>query len=1028
MISHLTRQLLSLLICTILLISSIPVGVLAETENPAPRESQPTESLPEPSEPPASEPTESEPTESIPAESDPTEPEEPAPSEPVPSASEPSEPEPSEPAASEPAPIQDLPKASVPSGPGLYFGHLHAHSGISDEAETLDGVFQTATAAGLDFFALTDHSDSFDGHLSAAIGADGSAVSTDWAAGKAAAATASTGSFVGLFGYEMSWPAQMKIGHISTFGTPGFQSWMQEPYSRYSGALDAYYDALSTVPGAVGQFNHPGSQYGTFNNFAYSAAADQRIQLMELDFTADDPCRYYTEALNNGWHLSPTGSRESSDSVRTAVHAQALTERAILDALRSRKTYATEDPDLEILYTMDGFPMGSTAKLRQIGDAMDITVSLRDPTDSSAGLVEVFTGNTALSGQFLSAPEGTLAFSLPAVAGYYYLKITQPDGDRAVTAPIWIDDTEHLGISGFTCETAVPVQNKDLTLALTLFNRESSPFLVDSLEIFADSIPVFSDSSLTRIPTGELTHRMTFSCSQAGTTDFTVKLTGTLDGSPRTYESSLTLSLRQSRLVTSILADSGHGNTGLTGLGLLSGLAEENNIRFTVGTVTPDTLQDCRFLLVSAPSVPFSDTFLKSAADFAAYGGSLVLCGQTDLRDASVHSSTELNRLLTAVSSSIRFGDNTVQDPVNHLGSPALLNSDLINTDEPLCDGISSHQVFRLENGCTVIPGSGTWLVKGRPTTLAVDSDADGLGTAAPGSVTLMAQETLSGGGTVIAAGGLFLNDTGLAEPADIRDPGYANRTILKNLLGIGGDPVPLSTIQDARSGKDGDLFRIRGYVTAGTSNPHNTFPDTLYLQDDTGGIAVIPFRESGIQIGTHMEITGHILTLGGNRVLNPSSRKILDLPMKLTQPKSGDWKTLLNPDVNGGTLVEVTGVCQEVYCWESDNALAGCLLKDGTGNAAKIQIDDGIFAGSDGKNDLHETIGKNRTVWAIGLLHVNENGETVIRVRNCEEVAWIPPGTYLNPKTGSLLPMLPGICMMASLFFLYLLRRNRRT
>ena len=74
MISHLTRQLLSLLICAILLISCIPFGVLAETEDPAPCESQPTEALPDPSEPPVSEPVESEPTESIPTESAPTEP------------------------------------------------------------------------------------------------------------------------------------------------------------------------------------------------------------------------------------------------------------------------------------------------------------------------------------------------------------------------------------------------------------------------------------------------------------------------------------------------------------------------------------------------------------------------------------------------------------------------------------------------------------------------------------------------------------------------------------------------------------------------------------------------------------------------------------------------------------------------------------------------------------------------------------------------------------------------------------------
>ena len=180
-------------------------------------------------------------------------------------------------------PLDNLPIQEEPafSGPGLYFGSLHAHSSISDGAASIEDIFSTASQIpGLDFLAVTDHSDSFDTHLEGSIGSDGTTVSTGWASGKAAAAAVTSASFVGIYGYEMSWPANMQIGHISTFCTPGFQSWQQEAYNKYNGALKNYYDALSSVPESISQFNHPGTQYGTFLDFEYSEAADRAVALL----------------------------------------------------------------------------------------------------------------------------------------------------------------------------------------------------------------------------------------------------------------------------------------------------------------------------------------------------------------------------------------------------------------------------------------------------------------------------------------------------------------------------------------------------------------------------------------------------------------------------------------------------------------------------------------------------------------------------------------------------------------------------
>ena len=1071
---HALRSFLALFLAAAISVSQIPVNVLSVSilspdeimsipeesvpaaSNPGSTEPSPSELLPSepefsepdasepnPSEPLPSEPVPSEPVPSEPASSEPV-PSEPLPSEPVPSEPAPSEPAPSEPALSEPVPpetlssdyemegMQDAPE--VP-GPGLYFGQLHAHTALSGGAGTVQEAFSyAAQVRGLDFFAITEHSHSLCNQDSATLTSDASGYSTDWAAGKAAAAAVTSSSFVGIYGYEMSWPSQMKIGHIATFGTPGFQSWKQGAYRDYDGALEAYYRALASVPGAVSQFNHPGSHYGSFCDFAYSEAADRAVALLEIHSGGQETYDAYIQALDLGWHLAPTANQANygshwgdASSVRTVVYAQSLTEEDILDALGNCRAYATEDADLEILYSMDGHFMGSRLDRRHIGGTADLCVTLFDPTDSSVGTVEVITnGGQSIAQQTLNSASGTLAFSLKPESGYYFLRITQPDGDTAVTAPIWVDAEEDLGISGLTCETAVPVQNEAVVLALDLHNRESVDFSVDCLTVFADGNPVFTDSLTQIAANSSLSRSLAFSCGCIGLTRITVKLTGTLEGSPRSYETSIDLNFHRSQEVTSILVDGSHGNAGLDQLEILREMAREEHVSLSVvpDAVSVKALEDTRFFLITAPSEPFSQTFLAAVQEYAQYGGSLVVCGQADSEDGGFPSAAELNRLLSLIGSSMRIQDDTAWDAADNGGEGSQLYASRFNRQLDWCGAISTGQVYRASPGCTIDPGRGTWMVKGGPFSDSMDGDSDGLGGSVPADVTLLACESLPGGGTVFAAGSLFFGDRNLEEPRNIWDEPFANRTLAAALLEIGGEAIPLCTVQEARAGTKNELFRIRGYVTAGTANPCNAFPDTLYLQDDTGGIAVTPFPAESIRQGTALEVTGFAGIQNGNRILKTSSWEVLDVPLYQYEPLTDSWDTLLNPSLSGGSLVEVEGICLEIYCRE-DGTLAGCLLADENGNQAKISIEDYIRNGSDGGNDLHKRIRRGRTVRAAGLLHIDEYGDTVLRVRNCEEVVWVPPRWYLNPRTGD--RILPGAIGALTLSLSGLILLNKR-
>ena len=185
----------------------------------------------------------------------------------------------------------------------VYFGQLHAHTNLSDGTGSVEEAFDYASKVeDLDFFAVTDHSDSFDNADAGAIDADGAIISTGWAAGKQAAASVTNERFVGLFGFEMTWPEDKQLGHISTFNTPGWQTRDQEDFENVPTALEHYYKALTTVPGSVSQFNHPGTIHGDFERFDhYSPQYDAVISLLEVageDGVVD--CAYYDLALDKG--------------------------------------------------------------------------------------------------------------------------------------------------------------------------------------------------------------------------------------------------------------------------------------------------------------------------------------------------------------------------------------------------------------------------------------------------------------------------------------------------------------------------------------------------------------------------------------------------------------------------------------------------------------------------------------------------------------------------------------------------------
>lgn len=917
----------------------------------------------------------------------------------------------------------------------LYFGQLHAHTDISNGAGSVEEAFQYASQVdGLDFFAVTDHSDSFDNADMGAIDADGADISADWAAGKQAAASVTNGDFVGLFGFEMTWPEDKQLGHISTFNTPGWQTRDQADFENVPTALENYYKALASVPGSVSQFNHPDTVHGDFERFDhYSPQYDAAVSLLEVageDGVVD--CEYYDLALDKGWHVAPTNNQNNHDGqwgdaseARTVVLTKSLTEESLYAAMKDRRAYATQDSDLAIYYELNGTVMGSIIPK---SENAAVTVFLSDPTDEAIGSVEVVTdGGAVLVSEYVETPSQVLELSASSGHSYYYLRITQPDGDVAVTAPVWMDGYDDIGIESFTSDTLTPARDEEIGLTVTLFNDEPVDFAVESLSLYADETLVSTVSDLGEVAgMSMLDYTFSYAHPELGVTEFRVEAAGSVDGEDRTYEDTLSLSFHVPEQVKRIAVDASHGNSDVDKLNRLKAIAAKVNI--AVDILDGELPENSDLLLITAPSKPFDEEFVEKVRTFVENGGTVILCGQSDMGDLSgLHTSGELNRLLEAMGATVRLNDDTAWDEESGGNTPDAVSANVFNPGGDLTKSLKPEQTYTQRAGCTVNPGNGTWLVKGRDTTHGVDADGDGQDTGE--NAVLLACEELANGGKVYVSGGLFLADDAMKEPDNIRKRVSGNQGIVEAVLGI----EPLVTIDEMRSGGDGEVFRIRGWATSGTSHPGNIFPNTIYLQDDTGGVALVPFTKKDIEVGTPLEAVGQKTFQDGNVVL-----KIIDYDKKLDEPlynytpKTTPNKTAMDYEANGGRLMQVEGRVTDVTYSVGGKGVSRITLKDGNGDLAEILIENGIVSGADGENDLASQVKEGRTVRAIGILHLDGDGTPVLRVRNCDEVVYVPPvpvslGSRRNPRTGDLIWIAVGVMVLSGIGLAVLLRKRKR-
>ncbi len=738
----------------------------------------------------------------------------------------------------------------------LYFGQLHSHTQYSDGAGSLESalsyVKNLPDSANVQFVAFTDHSNYFD--KSGAANPEGALYDMSlatpysqetWNSYRSAVAAfneANAGSLVALAGFEMTWSGGP--GHINTFNTPGIVSRNNTTLNNktdYAG-MRAYYALLSQQEGAdsLSQFNHPGNTFGTFGDFAFwDPVIDSRMYMVEAGNGEGQigaggyypSYEYYTMALDKGWHLAPTNNQDNhkgrwgnANDARDVILTDDFSEEGIYDALRAMRVYATEDKNLEIGYTVNGMLLGSS--LTEVPEKLNIHVTVNDPDASdSISKVEVIvnSGKTAYTWDDPAVlATGDLSVTLDPDYSYYYIRVTQGDGDLAVTAPVWVGETLKLGISDVTCGTSTPVTGEKMTVTTTLFNSESTDAKIKSITYAVGSQVLTSATDVGTVPasgTLALSYDISFDAARVYKVTATVVLEQ--DGKEYVFTKDITLDVLNADDLVYIGIDASHYNEYVAGnykdsMGNFGNLAGKYNVRTVELKTSDDLIAACsnpkfKALILTAPSRRLADAQTDprtySAAELAAItafnagGGTVILAGWSDNYEnydviqnnsAIKHMAATQNEVLQALGSSLRIADDATYDDVrsaadgvdkwrlyfNTYGQSFLTDGVEVDPDHPFdrlytevfshYGGASVYAVDANGNPTSTLPATVSPVVYAHSTTYSVDVDKDGLGGANvpkyayaenDSRLLAMASEQLEGKGLIIVSGAAFMSN-----------------------------------------------------------------------------------------------------------------------------------------------------------------------------------------------------------------------------------------------------------------------------
>lgn len=916
-----------------------------------------------------------------------------------------------------------------------YFGQLHSHTQYSDGAGSLDSALAYVKAlpdnANVDFVAFTDHSNYFDSKNNPNVEAalyDTSLVkdsdpSHSWATYKntvAAFNAANAGKKVAIAGFEMTWSGGP--GHINTFNTPGIVSRNNTTLNNKTkdAGLQAYYKLLSQTEGvdSISQFNHPGTTFGNFIDFGYwDAVVDTRMYMVEVGNGEGQigaggyypSYEQYIMALDKGWHVAPTNNQDNhkgrwgnANDARDVILTDDFTEDGIYAALRARRMYATEDKNLDLDYTVNGSMMGS---IIDVPEKLNFEISFNDPdrTDSIAK-VELVVNSGKVAYTWDSAADlakGSVSVELAPEYTYYFVRVTEGDGDLAVTAPVWVGESLKLGISKAECGTSTPVTNEELTITTTFFNSEAKPATIKSITYAIGGETIGTDTTGYTLAASS-TQDVEFKYTPTKARIMTVRITAVIeqDGKEYTFTKDVTLDVLDASKLVYIGIDASHYNEYVAGnykdsMGNFGELAAAYSVRTVTLKTSEELIAACgnskyKAIILTAPSrrleaaqkdpKTYSEDELNALKTFNDNGGMVILAGWSDNYEnydviknnpAIKHMAATQNEVLAKLGSSLRISDDGTLDDTLNGGQPQRLYFSSYNLANPLMDGVefdpehpndvlyterfshyggaSIYAVGTDGNPTSELPGTVDPMVYGHATTYSKDQDSDGLGgTATPKyafagndpRLLVMATEQLAGKGLIIVSGAAFMSN--FEVQAKIEDSGaeknYSNYKICQNLVSM-LNQTEITKIADVQAEpEEGVKFTVEGIVT---SNASGHDKDTAFfdcIYVQDNTAGINAFPVAGnFKIGDKVRVTGTTSSYQGERQLAVTTKIEKIADAAAPAPKEVTAAQINDGSVLG-SLVKIKGTITRVE--EAEGKIQTIMVRDAAGKEARVFID----------------------------------------------------------------------------------------
>ena len=939
-----------------------------------------------------------------------------------------------------------------------YFGQLHSHTQYSDGSGSLDTaldyVKNLPESANIQFVAFTDHSNYFD--TTSAANPEGALYNMDLATAysqqrwkeykdKIADFNSANTGVIAIGGFEMTWSGGP--GHINTFNTAGIVSRNNKTLNNKTSdaGMKAYYALLSQSEGidSISQFNHPGTTFGTFSDFSYwDGVIDSRIYMVEVGNGEGQigaggyypSYEYYIMALDKGWHVAPTNNQDNhkgkwgnANDARDVIITDNFSEEGIYEAIRERRMYSTEDKNLELGYTVNGNMMGST--LSTVPEALDIEVSVADPDKTdSISKVEIVANSGKVVYTWDDPTElaaGLLTAQLAPSYSYYFVRVTEADGDLAVTAPVWVGEMLKLGVSSFVCGTSTPVTGEELTLTTTMFNSETTDATVKALSYTIGGVSIGVDQTGYTVAAGStLEIPFKWTPDKARVTTVTVTAVVEQGGNEYTFTKTLELDVQDADKLVYIGIDASHYNEYVAGnykdsMGNFGNLAAQYSVRTVTLSTSADLIAACgnskyKAIILTAPSrrleAAQSDPRTYSAEELAAIrafnanGGTVILAGWSDnyenfdviLNNPSIkHMAETQNDVLKALGSSLRISDDATYDDVRSAADGVdkwrLYFSDY-NYDNPLTDGIiydadhpydklyterfshyggaSVYAVDASGNAASTLPSTVSPVVYGHATTYSVDVDGDGLGGAGTpkyafkdndSRLMVMATEQLDGKGLIIVSGAAFMSNFEVQAQVDNGAEKNYSNYRICENLLSMINPVTVTPIADVQAEKDENVK----YTIEGivTSNASGYDKDTAFFD-----CIYVQDGTAGINcfpVAGNFKIGDKVRISGTTSSYQGERQLAVSSIEKIGEETPVQPTVVTSKQINDGSvlgsLVTVKGVITRV---EMANGLVQTIMvKDANGDESRVFIDGYITTA---KDVVNAEVGREITVTGL--------------------------------------------------------------